>query len=133
METLTLKSNRVELAVNGDPQRVLSFDPYDVGFAAGFYSLAEGFTAKEQEYRSRAAALEAGDASGAAVLLQEICAWLGEQIDQLFGQGTCQTVFGESRSLGLYQQFFEGVVPYIRKAREDQLESYIQKDEGVMR
>lgn len=133
MDTLSLKSSRVELAVNGDPEKVISFDPHDVGFAMGFYSLAQAFAEKEQEYRSRAEALEAGDASGAAHLLQEMCQWLEEQIDKLFGEGSCITAFGQSRSLGLYQQFFQGVVPHIRKARQQQLEQYLPTEEGVLK
>ena len=133
METLKIQSGRVELAVNGDPERVVAFDPEDVAFAAGFYRLAGSFAQKEEEYRRRAAALSEGDRGGAVALMEEMCGWLREQIDLLFGEGTCRTAFGAGSSLGLYQQFFEGVVPYIKGARAQKLERYTRDGDGVLR
>ena len=107
--------------------------PEDVAFAAGFYRLAGSFAQKEEEYRRRAAALSEGDPGGAVALMEEMCGWLREQIDLLFGEGTCRTAFGASSSLGLYQQFFEGVVPYIKGARAQKLERYTRDGDGVLR
>ena len=133
METLTIQDTRVRMAVNGDPQRVIEFDPEDVAFAAGFYRLAENFGEKEKEYRARALALEEGDPQGAVALMGEMCGWLREQIDRLFGEGTCEKAFGERNSLRLYQQFFEGVVPHIKAAREQKLASYWENEDGVLK
>ncbi len=133
VETLKIESGRVELAVNGDPERIIAFDPEDVAFAAGFYGLAGRFAQKEEEYRARAAALQEGDAQGTIVLMEEMCGWLRKEIDGLFGEGTCETAFGSGNSLRMYQQFFEGVVPYVRKAREKKLAAYTDEDGGVLR
>ena len=50
-----------------------------------------------------------------------------------FGPGTAQTVFGSRDSVAMAARFFRGVTPYIRKARQGELDRYLKEPaEDVM-
>ena len=57
-------------------------------------------------------------------LIREICEWTREKIDAVFGKGTAQAAFGDSMSLDMFGQFFEGVTPYIEKERSKKISQY---------
>lgn len=46
-------SNTVRLTVNDDPDRVVEFNPSDVGFVSRFYDLMDNVEAKEGEYNTK--------------------------------------------------------------------------------
>ena len=66
-------------------------------------------------------------------LTREAFAFLREGIDRTFGPGTAQTVFGSRDSVAMAARFFRGVTPYIRKARQGELDRYLKEPaEDVM-
>ena len=144
MDSLRINTGEVRLAINDDPGRVISFNPEDLSFAERFYGLLGDFEAKEKEYQGRAAALqkdaEADDFGipknfGAALdLLHETCDFLRTKIDEVFGAGTSQTVFGDANTLDMFEQFFTGLTPYVQKSREKHVRKYTGKPKrGVMK
>ena len=53
--------------------------------------------------------------------------------DVSFAPGTAQTVFGSRDSVAMAARFFRGVTPYIRKARQGELDRYLKEPaEDVM-
>lgn len=143
MPSLTMDTGEIRLAVNEDAQRVICFNPADVGFVRRFYALLTTLEAKEKEYQERLqelAADESQDAHGLPrslaaqlQLLEEICAFLREQIDLVFGAGTSETVFGQTNTLNMFEQFFLGITPYVQQAREPKLAKYLPDKQAVMR
>ena len=134
MDSIRIDTGGVRLMVNGDPQRVIAFNPHDVVFAERFYALLGEFKGAEQYFLERAQALDAvteKDDAGLPVnagerikLIREICEWTREKIDAVFGKGTAQAAFGDSMSLDMFGQFFEGVTPYIEKERSKKISQY---------
>lgn len=134
MDSLHISTGGIRLAINDDPGRVISFNPEDLSFAERFYGLLGEFEAKEKEYQGRAAVLqkdvETDDLGipknfGAALdLLHETCDFLRAKIDEVFGDGTSQTVFGGANTLDMFEQFFTGLTPYVQKAREKHVQKY---------
>ena len=57
----------------------------------------------------------------------EVCNFLREQIDKVFGAGTSQTVFGETQSLEMFEQFFTGITPFIKSSRTEKVTKYTRK------
>ena len=124
----------VKLAINGDPARVISFAPDDVLFAERFYSLMVDLREKEQEYKARAAELDANqdaDAYGIPTatpariaLMREACDFMRTRIDGIFGAGTSEAAFGEYRSIDMIEQFLKGITPYVAKARNQATAKY---------
>ena len=124
----------IRLAIDDDPERVISFVPDDVLFAERFYHLLDALREKEEEYRDRVTVLSENkavdaygipeNASAGIALLHEVCDFMRDEIDGVFGEGTSQKVFGEYRSLSMIEQFFKGITPYIQTARKEKTRQY---------
>ena len=128
------------LTVNGDPDRVISFNPSDVGFVDRYFTMLDRFEEKEGEYRAKLAEIEqdkAVDGYGiplaarrAAKLSKEVCAFMRRQIDEVFGEGTSQTAFGDANVPEMFGEFFDGIAPHIAKAREAAVSKYTKTRGG---
>lgn len=134
MEELRIDTGGVKLKVNGDPTRVIAFNPTDISFAERFYGLLSEFEEKEKEYRQKVDALQKNTETDnlgipknfgpALALLRETCGFLREKIDNVFGAGTSQAAFGDANTLDMFEQFFTGITPFVQKAREKQVSKY---------
>ena len=51
-------------------------------------------------------------------------------IDNTFGAGTSDTVFGHRNTVDMVARFFKGVTPYVRNARQSEIERYTKEYEG---
>lgn len=109
----------------------ITFNPEDVTFARRFYALSEGLGEREQEYGEalRDDRVQVGERLR---LLADICGWLREQMDIVFGAGCSDTVFGDQCSPELFQQFFAGVEPIIRRGRAAKTKQYTSDSGDVM-
>jgi len=136
LPSLTIDTGEVRLAINDDPNRVISFNPNDTIFMEKYYALEQDFLEKEDEFQEQVDQLEAEketDRFGVSVntgekiaLLKEIGKWVRERIDNLFGEDTSQMVFGDTDNLFAFAQFFEGIAPYIQEARTEKVEKYVK-------
>lgn len=144
MESLRISTGGVRLCINDDPNRVISFNPEDLAFAERFYALLGDFEEKEKDYQAKAEALQQNTETddlgipknfGAALaLLHETCDFMREKIDGVFGAGTSQTVFGDANTLDMFEQFFTGITPFVRKSREKRVLKYTGKQKpGVLK
>lgn len=135
MEHLKIDSGAVSLAINGDESRIITFYPTDVRFAEAFFGLANAFFEKRKEAAAQSEKLK-GNPDAAAeelALLRNTYTFMREEIDRVFGAGTAQTAFGDHDSLTAYIQFFRGLEPYVRKARQNEIDRYLKNtDEGTV-
>lgn len=137
MQSLQINTGEIRLAINEDESRVLVFNPSDVIFVEKFYKLLDKFQKSLTQYQSRFEALEKvkeTDANGVPVnvearfdVIKEVCGYIRDEIDSLFGAGTSQMVFGDSMNLDAFAQFFDGIKPFIQKARTEKIEKYTNK------
>ncbi len=135
MDSISIDTGEKRIAINGDPDRVIVFNPRDVVFAEKFYKLISDFETHLTEYQTRAATIDSdtnNDTNGIPTntparieLLKETCAYVRGQIDYLFGEGTSQKAFGDVLALDMFSQFFEGMTPYIRAARAEKIAQYV--------
>ena len=136
------------LAINDDPERIGEFNPTDILFVERFYEVYREFDSKQAEYLERSAALDAQSGevneNGIPVNMQagldfvkDVCNFMREKLDYLFGEGTSQMVFGDVQSVDMIGQFLEGITPYIQKARTEKIKKYTNtktaKKGGVMK
>jgi hypothetical protein len=56
--------------------------------------------------------------------MKEICTTMRKNIDQLFGEDTSQMMFGDSLSWIAISDFFQGIVPFIKKTRTEKISKY---------
>lgn len=144
-QSIQIKTSTVRLLVNDDPSRVIEFNPEDIAFIDAFYGLIQEFDAKMNEFKQRELVIrknKAVDKFGIPLstkeeikLTKDLCAYLREKIDALFGDGTSDAAFGRSNTPDMFVQFFNGITPFIKTAREKKVAKYTasQPDEsGVL-
>jgi hypothetical protein len=135
-DSIHIDTGTKRILVNDDPARVIRFNPSDVVFAEKFYRLISDFQSKQQEYQARAKDLDARaheqDENGVPVtvgaglaFLREVCEYLRQKIDDLFGAGTAQAAFEDAMTLEMFEDFFVGITPFIQKARADKTRRYL--------
>ena len=136
MDSLNTAGKAVRLCIDNDESRVIEFYPTDVTFAENFYALAAEFEERRKDIETRSAAIEAGEGTkleksrAELALAREAFSILREGIDRTFGPGTAQTVFGDRDSVAMVARFFRGVTPYIRRARQGELDRYLKEPAG---
>jgi hypothetical protein len=141
MESIKIDTGTVRLAVNDDPNRVISFNPNDAAFAERFYALLRELEEAQAKYQQRAQEIdqdEAVDGYGIPVnagerlaFQREVCEDFRAKIDAVFGKGTSQAAFGDDLVLDAFRQFFEGVMAYITTAREKKVARYTGKQKSA--
>lgn len=134
-------SNTVRLTVNDDPDRVVEFNPSDVGFVSRFYDLMDNVEAKEGEYNAKLEEIQKDtsiNSFGAPnalkkeiALTAEICDYMREQVDAVFGEGTSRTVFGDMNVPAMFGEFFNEIAPHITAARNKATKKYTGKKDGA--
>ena len=137
MKNITIDAGIVDITINKDPDRVISFNPLDTLFSEKFYRMIDIFKTKDVEIQKEIKKIDAVkevDEHGLPIntaetlaLMRELCDYCREQIDVLFGEGTSQTAFGDAKVFEQIEQFLNGVVPYIKKARETKIKEYTKK------
>jgi len=133
MDNLRIDTGIKKILINDGPE-FIEFNPSDVIFAEKFYKLTKELEVKRVEYQQRADILDANkelDIMGLPVnipeniaLTKEACAFIREKIDELFGAGISQKLFGNTQSLDVFSQFFSGITPYIQSARTEKITQY---------
>ena len=139
MENLNINTGEIKLMINEDPERVIEFNPDDIGFINEFYNLISEFDKKEKEYIERteeAAKNTEVDQYGipkntgdTLKILKDFCEYMRTQIDCIFGEGTSDTAFGTTNTIDMFAQFFEGITPYVEKKRREKISQYTNREQ----
>lgn len=145
MDNLNLNVDTTKrVMINNDPEKVVEFDPADTLFAERFYALYSDLLKKQKEYEKIANSLDARmderDENGVPVItgegiafLKNVCVYMREKIDTLFGEGTSQMVFGDSLNIYAIAQFMEGIIGFVELARSKKVSKYTgSRDSDVM-
>ncbi len=134
---LNLNTGAVKIPIQRDGEAAgsICFNPNELDFAERFYSLLAEFEEKEKEYKNALAKLDENNeidsyglpknAAQRLALLRDIAEYMKGRIDYVFGAGTSAVLFGEAIVLEIFEQFFEGVTPYIEQARVGKIEKYV--------
>ena len=137
MDSIIIKSGQKRVAINNDPERVITFNPTDIVFAEKFYRLLSDFQEKVKSYEAQAREIEAVteldenelpvNLEQRIALLREVCEYMAGKIDYLFGPGTAQKISDGAIDIDVYEQFFVGITPFIQQARADKVKRYSAK------
>jgi hypothetical protein len=136
MDSLRIDTGTKKIQINDGPD-FIEFNPSDIIFAEKFYDLISDFEIRMDEYQKRLNELNDNqnkddygvplNIEGTLKLMREICDYLRERIDNIFGEGTSQKVFGDAMNLDIFIQFFDGLTPFIKTARTAKLAKYDKK------
>lgn len=139
MESIKINTGIIKLEIDRDGEKsVISFNPNDIEFVDKLYNLFFEFEEKQKEYESKRAEIERqcyqdGALDGISqqiALAKEVCLYLKDKVDYVFGVGTSEKVFGRALDIEMFPQFFDGIVPFIQKASNDRIGKYVKKSQG---
>lgn len=140
-QSIQIQSAEVRVLVNDDPNRVITFNPEDISFIDAFYDLIGEFDKKIEAFKQRELLFRKNktvDKYGIPAstkeeiqLTKDLCCYLREKIDALFGAGTADAAFGNANIPDMFVQFFDGITPFIRTAREKKVQKYTTKADSI--
>ena len=136
MEKLNL-SKRVEIEINGDPERVIRFNPEDVHLRARLFEFSRLAAQKEKEIQAKAAEIEAlsgeddngipNQAMPTVALMVEYADFFMTQIDDVFGDGTSKKVFADGFDFDSATIFLKYVLEKLGGTSEQKIEQRLSK------
>lgn len=137
MENLIIDSGIKRIRINEDDNRIIEFNPEDIVFVEKFYGLIKKFEEKEADFRLKTeeiGSIEGEDEYGIPLntkqtldLILDLCNYLRKEIDEVFGEDTSNKAFGQTQTLNMFEQFFNGIVPFVQKTRNERIEKYYSK------
>lgn len=137
MENLIIDSGIKRIRINEDDNRIIEFNPEDIVFVEKFYGLIKKFEEKEADFRLKTEEIESikgEDGYGIPLntkqtldLVLDLCNYLRKEIDKVFGEDTSNKAFGQTQTLNMFEQFFNGIVPFVQKTRHERIEKYYSK------
>lgn len=121
------------ILINDGPDYI-EFNASDTVFVEKFYKVVGVFEKKLADYEDRGSVLDQDNRvndDGLPVnmadrigFVREVCQFAHEQIDYLFGPGTSLKVFRGAESLDMIEQFFTGLTPIVKQARDSKVNKY---------
>ena len=131
--SLKIDDGKIRIAINDDPDRVIAFNPNDINFIKRLYQMIGDFEELEQKSKSKIAKIEKKlgstkndvlAAKDAIDMWDEIFDALDAALVELFGEGADKKITGGTRNQSVYEQFIDGITPFIQQARSEILEKY---------
>lgn len=125
MESLQVRTGVIALQILddfGDVRGIFRFNPEDIESARKILALQKDLQVREKEYKDKAD--KAISAEDTLELLDEITVYFNTSIDECFGKGSSEVLFGGAKSLTMYADFFEGLIPYYEKASKKRMDKY---------
>ncbi|MFZ2196157.1 MAG: hypothetical protein WAV13_00380 [Thermodesulfovibrionales bacterium] len=126
--TIDTGEKRIEVLDRfGNHRGEIVFTPKDLLWAEKFYALVDTLPVAFESYKVRARELQISKASidERIKLMIETCDYLRDEIDKLFGKGTSQMAFGDTRNLEVFPQFFDKITPFVKGVRQGKMKNYL--------
>lgn len=128
MEKLQIHTGQIRLEIvddSGESRGIFKFNPDDTAVAKRIFSLSQTVNEKMAEYEAKAK--DAKDDQANVELLDETISYFRVVIDEIYGDGTSELLFGNAHSLSMFEDFFLGIIPYYKKASEQRVKKYSKK------
>lgn len=147
MEKISIKSNLVRLQIEkaDGTDYDLVFNPEDLMFINNMYGVYNRIEKKQEEYTLKMNAVQKdkskdkhgipNNISKQIEINLEYANYLRDEIDHLFGSGTCQNIFGDARDFKSMLGLIEGVMPYVTNKRNEKMQEYLDdesEDEAIV-
>ena len=131
------KDTLLRLALNGDNDKILEFDPGDVNTRRKFYNMKDSMITKQQELDSKIKQLDLKEEDGiqeAFKLEEDFFDYLKDLIDDIFGNGATNMICGNRKNVFVLANCIIALCPYFEKFRNDTKNKYTSKlkDAGVL-
>jgi hypothetical protein len=125
MASLQIHTGQICLDIlddQGNQRGVFKFNPNDVSVAKRVFALQNTIQDKFKEYEERYKDVQ--NEQDGITLLDETIQYFRGVIDEIFGAGTSQILFGDCNTFSMFEDFFNGITPYYTKASKDRVQKY---------
>lgn len=127
MDSLKINTGKVRLQIldeDGNQRGIFTFNPSDIESAKRIIEIQKDFEMKNVEFQKRINAAETMEEK--ITILDELVTYFKKVIDDCFGEGSSQVLFGNDKSVEMFYDFFDGITPYYEKASKERMAKYIQ-------
>lgn len=128
MQNLEFNTGMIELAIQGDPDRILRFNPSDGNVIAGFLGILNKANDRLKDMSDKENKIMSDDISDIEKVKQknqldlELDAFLRIELDNVFGQGSSKMIFGNISATAIteygetvFMNFMNAILPYFQK------------------
>ena len=131
------KDSLISLALNGDENKIIEFDPGDVNFRKKFFALKDELIKKQQELDSKIKKIDMNSDKAVEKVLkleEDFFDYLAGVIDDLFKEGTAMMVTDNRKNTFVLANFIIALVPYFERFNKANKEKYTNKlkDVGIL-
>lgn len=130
MDTLKINVGSISLKIvdeNGNERGIFTFNPNDIGTANKFFELMQEIDVKQEEFKQKELQIKDEDTKGKLDLVCEVIDYFEGKIDEIFGAGTSNLLFGNAKTIDMFADFFEGIAPYYEKVSQKRMDKYTAK------
>ena len=122
MDSFKISTGKIGVPIERDGENVgtFYFNPSDILVARKIMDLKKDFEVKEKEFQKESK--KADTVEKQIALLEEIVNYFRNKIDEVYGQGTSDLLFGEARVLEMFSGFFDGINAHYQKASQERIE-----------
>lgn len=128
MASLQIRTGEINLEIlddQGESRGFFKFNPEDIQTARRFVELEKEFKKAQSEFEKRSEKCETPEEQ--IVLLDEVCTYYKGVVDECFGEGSSAVLFGEAKSLSMFEDFINGISPYYQEASKKRMAKYSDK------
>lgn len=125
MDSLQVRTGQVSLRIlddSGEERGIFRFNPEDIESAKRVLALQEELINKDKEFIEKNKLCKTADER--LELLSDTVNYFRTLIDDCFGAGTSDLVFGNAHTLSMFSDFIEGISPYYQKASAKRTAKY---------
>ena len=121
MDNFNIQTGRIGINIkrDGEDVGIFYFNPSDIASARKIMDLKRDFEIKEKEFQQESK--NADTTEKQIALLEEIVNYFRDKIDEVYGPGTSNLLFGEARVLEMFSGFFDGINKHYMKASQERL------------
>lgn len=131
MDSLQVRTGQVSLRIlddSGEERGIFKFNPQDVESAKKVFDAEAELEKTAAEFDKKAEACQTSEEK--IDLLNEAVTYYENMIDNIFGIGSSQVLFGTAKTLSMFEDFFQGIMPYYQKASDARMSKYKRKSSG---
>lgn len=125
MESLQVRTGQMGLKILddfGNERGIFKFNPEDINSAKAVLSIQKQMPQFEAEYDKKVKAAKTDEDK--IKCLDETVIEVESLIDQIFGAGSSDVLFGGAKTLSMFFDFFDGIQPYYDKAAKNRVAKY---------
>ena len=128
MESLQIRTGQISLTIlddAGNERGVFKFNPEDIQSARKVLSLQQELAEKQVDFEIKSQACETPEDK--VDMMEEVVDYFEGIIDQCFGEGSSKILFGDAKTLSMFEDFFNGIMPYYEAASKKRMAKYGKK------